>query len=830
MNSSHLMKRNMLSTAIAAALMASVQTAQAQDQNVDGEGVLEEIIVTATSRETSTQDIPYNISAISGLDISEQNIVNANDLMRTIAGVSVVDRGYRNTGHINSIVIRGLNVDNGLNGEVGLSAAPTVATYVDNIPLYAPFLLKDIQRVEVLRGPQATLYGSGALGGTIRYIMNKPDPTAFAGEVTGTYGQTDGSSGQNLSGDVMLNIPISENAAFRVSGSVINDDGLIDYVNLYELGANGKPMVQLANGSCVDNDSSSLSAAQVAFNDACYTSKEDADTVKITYGRASFLWNATDDLSMQLTWQGQHDKIGGRRSNTNGTDFYGNAYKDDEIGATFLEPSKRDADLFNLDLNYDAGFASLTSNSSYYTHKGGGWRDNTSLWVTDRSQETSFTNWFDILYTGNPRAAAYVEAGFDEDAFVQEIRLVSDNDGSSNWDWIAGAFYMDQNRSTTNVSYIKGLNEYSQACAELGPLCAADGQWWVGGNLSEIDFFYDRREKFKDFALYGELTYHVSDTFRLTGGIRWFDNKLTNETAMDFPLFEGVVVPYEQFPTMKDNDVLFKVNASWDVRDDMMLYATFSQGYRRGGANAVPVDGFFAEPNPETIQFYGADKANNYEIGIKGSSDRIRYSADLFYIDWKDPQLNSTTGFWGFFIAQNGESAVSKGLELEISYAATQNLIVNAGYAYVNAKLTDDLIGPQFGNVISEDGHRLPGVPEHTLSASLDHNYEMNSGWDMNTRLHAYYQSDSINSITDGTTQDHFPSFSLWDASIAFSNDNWTFALYGKNLTNKEGVTGSLPAANQSLDTGVFENFYGNNQRDYITRPRTWTLSATYRF
>ena len=828
--------RKVLTTAITTAIIASTQVSQAlaQDQAAEANSedtlLLEEVIVTATSRATTTQDIPYNISAIKGSDIQQQNIVNANDLMRTIAGVSVVDRGYRNLGHINSLVIRGINVDNGLNGEVGLSAAPTVATYVDNIPLFASFLLKDLQRVEVLRGPQATLYGSGALGGTVRYIMNKPDPTGFYGEATGTIGKTDGSSGQNLSGDVVLNFPIGENAAFRLSGGIIDNDGVIDYVNLYQLGDNEKPMVLLDDGSCVDNNSSSLNSAQVAFNDACYTSKKDADTVKITYWRGSLLWNATDDLSFQLTYQGQHDKIGGRRSNTNGTDYYGNPYGDDDMGATFLEPAERDVDLVNLDAIWELGFATLTSNTSYYDHSGDGWRDNTSLWVTDRSQETSFTNWFNILYTGNPRAAAYVTAGFDEDAFVQEFRLISDATDDSKWDWIAGMYYMDQDRSTTNVSYLRGLNEYSQACADLGSLCEADGQWWVGGNLSEIDFFYDRKENFKDFALYGELTYNISDTVRITGGIRWFDNKLTNSTAMDFPLFEGVVVPYNDFPTQKDDDVLFKLNTSWDIRDDMMLYATFSQGYRRGGANAVPATGFFAEPNPETIQFYAADKVNNYEIGIKGSSDRIRYSADLFYIDWKDPQLNTTTAFWGFFIAQNGESAVSKGLELEVSFAATQNLIVNAGYAYVNAKLTDDLIAPQFGNKISDDGHRLPGTPKHTLSAGLDHNFTMSSGWDMNSRLHAYYQSDSINSITDGTTQDYFKGFTLWDASIAFSSEKWVFALYGKNLTNKEGVTGSLPAANQSLDTGIFENFYGNNQRDYITQPRTFTLSATYRF
>ena len=155
-------KRNALTTAITTAIIASTQMslALAQDQAADGDFMLEEVIVTATARAESTQDIPYNISAISGSDIEAQNIVDSYELMRNIAGISVVDRGYRNQGTMNSIVIRGVNVDNGVNGDVGLSAVSTVATYVDNTPIFANFLLKDVERVEVLRGPQGTLYGS----------------------------------------------------------------------------------------------------------------------------------------------------------------------------------------------------------------------------------------------------------------------------------------------------------------------------------------------------------------------------------------------------------------------------------------------------------------------------------------------------------------------------------------------------------------------------------------------------------------------------------------------------------------------------------------------
>ena len=478
-------KRNALTTAITTAIIASTQIslALAQDQAAEDNLVLEEVIVTATARAESTQDIPFNITAIQGSDIEAQNIVDSNELMRNIAGISVVDRGFRNQGTMNSIVIRGVNVDNGVNGDVGLSAVSTVATYVDNTPIFANFLLKDVERVEVLRGPQGTLYGSGALGGAVRYIMRKPDASGFDAEARGSIGKTDGSSGNNLSGDVMLNFPIGANAAFRISGGIIDNDGVIDYVNLYQLGSNGKPLVQADDGVCVDNNSSSLSPEEVTFNGSCYTSVKDSDTVEITHMRASFLWDATDDLRFQLTYQMQDDEIGGRRSTTVGADYHGNEYGDHENGSTFLEPSEREVNLLNLDIAWDLGFATLTSNSSSYEHEGTGWRDNTSLWVTDRSQGVGFTNWFDILYTGNPRPAAYVQAGYEEEAFVQEFRLVSNTSDDSKLDWIVGAYYMDQDRSTNNFSYLLGLREYGIACPQVGEDCASFGG---GGRLIKL--------------------------------------------------------------------------------------------------------------------------------------------------------------------------------------------------------------------------------------------------------------------------------------------------------------------------------------------------------
>jgi outer membrane receptor for ferrienterochelin and colicin len=194
MTSNRTFRKTPAAVAVAAACVSLSGGAAAQQSGSDA---LDEIIVTATRRNASVQDIPYNISAMSGDAMEMQNMVDQYDVLRAMYGVTVVDRGYRNAGTVNSIVIRGLNVDNGLNGDIMLNAVPTVATYYDNTPIFANFLLKDIERVEVLRGPQGTLYGSGSLGGTVRYIGRKPSAEEFDAKVSVDYGQTSGSEGNN---------------------------------------------------------------------------------------------------------------------------------------------------------------------------------------------------------------------------------------------------------------------------------------------------------------------------------------------------------------------------------------------------------------------------------------------------------------------------------------------------------------------------------------------------------------------------------------------------------------------------------------------------------
>lgn len=828
--------KSVISSAISTAILmsltaADVNAAESTTDTLAAEkGKIERIEVTANRRSQSIQSVPYNISAVSGDELESAVIIDSSDLMRNVAGITVVDRGYRNSGAVNGIIIRGVNVDGGSNGDVALSAVPTVASYINDTPMYANFILKDVEMVEVLRGPQGTLYGSGSLAGTVKYRMNRPDTDEFHGSASVNFAQAEGSDGFNLNTDVMVNLPISERFAIRTNVGKVDNDGIVDYVNIYNLNDNSSaPMGSVpsaefdpTNGFIPASDyNSPVTDGDLATGGNTFRSVKDADTVDITYGRISALFEATDDLTFLLAYQFQNDEIGGRRQVTRGTNWVDGteqSYGDYENGAVLLEPSDRDVSLTTLEAEWNLGFATLTSSSSQYSHEGNSISDNTGFYAKN--------DWFSDLYYGSPRPLAMANRGYDEDAFVQELRLVS-NERKANIDWVVGAYYMDQDTLSTQDSYMPGYQEWA---------FAAFPSWWdtmgdFGMVYSDNDFHYVRNQSFKDTAIFGELTYHFSDKLRATVGARYFDNTFTNDTVLSLPIWP-FLSDEPNFKT-EESDSLFKGNISYDLSDDTMLYATYAEGYRRGGANAVPLSGALEE-RPEWQQ-YSSDSVTNYEMGLKGYLDggAHSYTVSAFLIDWQDPQLNTATT-WGFFAVANGESAQTSGIELELQGYLSDNLHYALGYAYSQAELTDDFYAPSGTSsanptyLVAADGTRLPATPENTLSVSIDYTHTMDNGMYWITQVNGYYQSDTLNALGDGKYQAKIDAFSLWGLSTRISADNWDVILYVKNLFNEDGITGVIPES--AMGTDPAENFLGNSSKDYISQPRTIGLTAKYRF
>jgi iron complex outermembrane recepter protein len=793
-----------LALAVSSALFFSCasQAQQSSDETAKTEASIERITVTASRRPQTVEETPYNISVLSGSQLEEKHIIDAVDMMREMSGITVVDRGYRNSGVINNIIIRGMNIDSAGNGDFALNAAPTVSTYLNDTPLFANFVLKDIDAVEVLRGPQGTLYGSGSLAGTVRYKMNRPDLREASGKVSGVLSQSEGSEGFNKNVDLLLNMPLSETVAVRGYLGRIDNDGIVDYANVYQLNAAGAPVAQ-------DND---LANGGPLFRDV-----EDADTVEIDYGRLALLWQPSDRFNALLSYQFQQDKIGARRQVTRGTHWVNGTeqrYNDYENGAVQLEPSARDVDAWALEMEWDLGFATATSSTSGYDHTGDSVSDNSGFYAQN--------GWFSSYYGGSPRPMATASRFYQDEGLSQELRLVSN--GKQTLDWIVGVFYLDQDTASGQDSLMPGFSEWATASGFADTLAS-----W-GGVLGDQDFYYRDQRSIKDTALFGEVTWHLSDTLRTTLGLRHFRNEIKNNTVIDLPLYPGAS---DVSSDVKDNGTLFKLNLAYDWSKQTMLYATVSEGYRRGGTSAVPITGGFAE-NPAYLN-YRSDSVLNMEVGVKGNTGRHFYSVSLFHAQWDDPQLNIPTPNWGFYAAINGESARSQGLELELRGYLTDALQYNFGYTYVDATLTADLIAPAGSAAnprtytYAKDGEQLPSMAEHTLSTGLSHSYDLGNGYYLVSSASAYYQSESRNALGSN------PNFaidldSFWLANIGTSlyAENWTLSIFVRNLFNEDGVTGTLSEG--YMGTSPAENFYGNASKDYISQPRTVGLSVSYQF
>lgn len=817
--------KSIISGAVSAALFMSVSSATvyAQENEQAKKSDIELIEVTANRRTQSIQDVPFNISAVGQKEIDAAGWVDTSDLLRDMPGVSVPDGGGRAAANNNAITIRGLNLSLSGTDAVFLTD-PTVSTYVNDTPAFGNFILKDIARVEVLRGPQGTLYGSGSLGGTVRYILNRPDVSGFYGKVDGTYGQTDGSDGNNQSANIKFNIPLSDSFAIRLNAGTISNDGVIDYVNAYQVDNKGVPVA---------------AGDDYILGGPVTQPIKDADTVDIDYQRVSVLFEPNDDFNALLTYMNQSGDFGARRAISTGVnDLTGENYADDELGAALLEPASSDNEVISLEIEYNLGFATLSSSSSLSDREYSQVADNTGFQITN-----GIAYWYG--YGNMPRLAFAALRDNTSEAFTQEIRLVS-NTSDSKIDWVAGLYYQQRDTTARQSTEVVGFTDWRIA-AELDPRLALAylGNFYDLSNNPAESFLWTYENDFEDKAAFGEITYHISEKLQASVGFRYFTNVSKVESQTGFPIFgiPGQLVN----DTQKDSDILFKGNISYKVNDDTMLYGTISEGYRRGGSNAAPVRSEETQagqdeqdPNDPQWASFDVDTVVNYEIGVKGTLDDFRYTANLFYVDWSNPQLNTSTPSGFYFAVANGESAKTIGVETEFTWSITEDTVLSGGYTHVNAELTADFFTHDADfttqgatRLQALDGDTLPGTAKNTLNLALTNFQDLTDGLYLESRLSYYYQSASENSILTEFEGDRFaetlPSFTLLNASFTVVADMWTVGLAVKNITNEKGTTGTFTEEYMGGD-GSFYNFFGTGQKDFITTPRTITVYGSYFF
>jgi len=424
-------------TALTALLAGQPAMAQAE-QAATGDQANGEIIVTATRRSESAQNIPQSITAITGSAIEAAGISDKVDLAHLLAGINETDKGAFGGVTGSSLIIRGLNSDS-TSGEF-IQSSPIVqpvATYVDDTPLFFNLRLQDLDHVEILRGPQGTLYGSGSLGGTIRYVQNAPELHVF--DARAEVGASDTAHAHKMNYDVngMLNLPISESLALRLNAGYAEEAGFINQPQLYVLDASGAPAAAQPGNL--------LSPPQTMM-------QEGVNSNLYRTARVALLWKPNEDFHAQLSYYHQ-------QSTADGYPYAAPIYGLEALTSSDYVPATTDdtVDLAALTLEFELGFATLTSNSSWAHHKNTTVGDVTSLYAN--------FPFYPALYGESPRVLVVGHQGFDDKPWAQEIRLASKNNNT--YEWVAGLFYKSQQTDIAENDFYPGYLDYFNACVPV---------------------------------------------------------------------------------------------------------------------------------------------------------------------------------------------------------------------------------------------------------------------------------------------------------------------------------------------------------------------------
>ena len=653
-------------------------SAQVTESPVPNEGQMsaddeDVIIVTAQRREQLLTDVPQAISVIGEETLERQAARSFIDYAQLVPGFTVTQD---NPGE-SRLILRGINT-----GSVG----STVATYIDDTPFGASGSLSnaailagdfdtfDVARVEVLRGPQGTLYGANSLGGVLKFITNLPNPDRF--EMRAQAGIEDTRYGElGLSGNALVNVPLGGNLAFRASGFYRENAGYIDAPS---------------RGATNVNASESYG------------------------GRASLLFEVSDRLSVRLF--GLYQKIGTDSPST----FYANPLSlrpVNPLNGALLEPSDRrryerinefnrlEYQVYAGTIDYDFGPVGLTSITSYSKQA----RNEQSDLSTTATRPLA-----NLIYA--PAAPNTVGLAFESDVlvdkFTQEVRLQSaDND---RFEWLIGGYY-----TTEDTALIQEFFPFSFATQTFLP---------TAGTFSGLTFsrfvFANIDAEYEEIAGFGSATLKFGDRFDITAGARYSHNEQSS-TQQVVQLGNGSPQPGDS----SEGVFTWSVSPRLELSDFTSVYARAAKGYRPGGPNFIPLGapaGFPAE--------FLSDTLVSYELGLRTQTADRRFALDaaVYYLDWDDILILSTAqsaaGVVG--VNSNGRRARSVGAELTATARPTRGLNLIATVSYVDAQLLDDTIPPGGGLNLTGGlrGDELPYTPK--FSGNLSADYEWSLGGD----------------------------------------------------------------------------------------------------
>jgi iron complex outermembrane recepter protein len=746
-------------------LQAHAQTVPPGPPGADSE--LAEIVVTAEKRLSTVQSTAISVTAISGKDLEARGVPDLVDVAAATPGVSL---RYTSPG-ITEFEMRGLASSAG--------SSPTVGFYLGETPLTAPAAaqwgkvvidpnLYDVQRIEILRGPQGTLYGSGSMGGTIKIVPNSPDTTSFDASADVQGSGTEG-GGANGRASAMLNVPINDRMALRLVATQVHQSGWIDRIVV----ANFPPPIS-------PTERGNMLAEQASLVNS------DVNTFRQTSARLSALFKPTDSLSITPSLLYQEGVSGGLSAfdSNPGTNAF---YQPFDIA----EPMTDITRLASIDINYDLTPFGVVFNVS-------DWNRNVSL-TQDQSEVVA-----DLLAPGQtpyPPAGFGPSAGYEYDRMSQystELRLVSR--GASRFQWVGGLFF----------------SKFDTQWDVAGQVPTAAP---VFGTTNEITIF--QPQEVIQRAAFGEATYALLDTLKLSLGARYFSyTDILTTTQSGFLSATGSSAVATARGTEGADGFNPKGTLSYEPTADLTVYGTIAKGFRPGGADLpVPTSG----PNSCESQLnalglaaaptsYGSDSVVSYELGekLRWLDRRITLNGSIYHIDWNHVQQTVVLTCGYPFVGNEGKATVD-GQELEGVFVLGAGWEASASAAHTVAQLADNV--PSTGGY---KGEELQDTPHWTASTAIDYSRTVGNGLVLTARVGAAYVGNRID-VTYGRNE--LPPYTIANARLKLAGEHWSGALFVDNLANERARINDVNALSANLPT---YNRISTNQ------PRTIGLEAHY--
>ncbi|MGK0440759.1 MAG: iron complex outermembrane receptor protein [Pseudohongiellaceae bacterium] len=747
-----------LASAVALASTLSSLPVLAQDNAL----ILEEIIVTARKRNESLQEVPVAVTALT-TELAKSSIRNLRDIEGYSPNVTI-DTSGAGPGAA-AISIRGVSYQ-----EVDKSLDPSVGVIIDGIYMGTNVgqILNnfDIAQIEILRGPQGTLFGKNTTGGVINVVRNKPTGE-FGGEIRAAFGSWDL---QDYKGLVNFSI-IEDKLAAKIYATHASDDGWLKNTTINE------------DTARIDSKSYGFSLLATPTEDfeALFSYDRLEDDSDIVGGH-----NFNKDESLICSLAGLLGDTGfGIVPNFNENDTCASldtGSDKDSVSMNDHQNASVETDAYTLNMQWDVGPGVITAITGY--------RENVEFRRAeyDVSSADFFTLYFDQDY----------------EQFSQEINFTSTF--SEKFEFVAGVYYWD--------------SEYSQQSETVGLIFNT----FILGKPPGTSGFLRQNQKTESTAVYFQGDWHISDALTATLGMRYTKEEKDFEATTTEDQINGVVTVAGQNAQASDewSETTPKIGLSYKLDDDILLFASYAQGFKSGGffGRNTTVDTLEATYDPEYV--------NTYELGMKSDwlDGRVRFNATAFYTEYDDKQEDNLVPLPDLTVAtiiSNAASVEMAGLELELVAALTEKIRLQASYGYIDAEYKDyvaDINGEAFpgeGEILTDNSYlSLRRTPENTFGLSTT--YTDNFGEVGFTGDISYRWRDVVETIADNDPIGQVDSFGMWSASADFTiSEQFKISVYGRNLTDERHADAVINIG-PLTSTGTYN------------RPRNWGAELSYTF